>query len=51
MINNSETKDSTYVEIESKRSGTSTYQELSVIMNQDLTKPETEKPYQNLELV
>ena len=45
------TKDSTYAEIENKRSGDTTYQELSVIRNQKLTISESGKAYENLELV
>ena len=49
--NSSETKNSTYAEIETQRSGDTTYQELSVTRNQELTVSESDKAYENLEPV
>lgn len=49
--NSSQTKESTYAEIENKMSGDSTYQELSVMTGKELTASKSEKVYQNLELV
>ena len=49
--NSSGTKDSTYAEIENQQSGDTTYQELSVRRNQKLTVSQSDKAYENLELV
>ena len=49
--NSTETKDSAYAEIENKRSEDSRYQQLSVMKNQELTLSNSNKAYENLELV
>ena len=49
--NSSETKESTYAEIENQPSGDSTYQVLYMTTGKELTASKSEKVYQNLELV
>lgn len=49
--NSSNTKHPTYAEIENQRSEDTTYQDLSVTRNEELTVSESDKAYQNLELV